>query len=243
MNLHIFNSLTELNEQLARYVVDVAKKAISDKGRFDFVLTGGNSPKELYKTLATTYKNEVDWSKVFFFIGDERNVPADHQDYNGLMAKTFLFNDLQVADDHVFLVNTALEPIEAAKDYKNKLDEHFGNVPLIFDLILLGMGDDAHTASIFPFTDLVDNNDVDVAAVWVQKLNTYRISFTAPLINQAKNIVFLAFGENKANALFHVVGNPEKDERMYPAQLIRPKNGNLDWFVDREAVKMLKVEG
>ncbi len=241
MNLHIFKSITELNEELAKYIIKIANEAIAEKGRFDFVLTGGNSPKELYQQLSSTYKNQIDWTKVFFFFGDERNVKPDHKDYNGLMAKENFFTNLQTPADHIFYIDTTLEPEEAAFAYKNALEKHFDQKEIIFDLILLGMGDDAHTASIFPHTSLVNNQEKTVAEVWVDKLNTYRISLTAPLINSAKNIAFITFGENKAEALKHVIGDERKDFSTYPAQLIKPLDGNLDWFVDEAATAFLNL--
>lgn len=235
MTLNIFKSIKELNEALIAYVIEIANNAIATKDRFNFVLTGGNSPKELYQQLSTTYKGKIDWSKVYFFFGDERTVLPDHKDYNGLMAKENLFNNLTTSDSHIFYMDTTLSPEKAAIDYKAKLDQHFNREQIVFDLILLGVGDDAHTASIFPGTDLVHNQEETVAAVWVEKLNTYRISLTAPLINKAKNIAFITFGDNKATALSHVIGDEEKNYGLYPAQLIKPDNGNLDWFVDERA--------
>ncbi|TKC10354.1 6-phosphogluconolactonase [Pedobacter polaris] len=241
MNLHIFKSIPELNENLIAYVIKIANEAISTKGRFDFVLTGGNSPKELYKQLSTTYKDKIDWTKVFFFFGDERNVLPDHKDYNGLMAKENLFDNLQTPPGHIFYIDTTLIPKDAAIAYKNALDNHFKGEEIVFDLILLGMGDDAHTASIFPDTELVKSIHATVDSVWVEKLNTFRISLTAPLINKAKNIAFITFGENKANALKHVIGDEQKDYFIYPAQLIKPLNGNLNWFVDDKATSFLEL--
>jgi 6-phosphogluconolactonase len=106
--------------------------------------------------------------------------------------------------------------------------------------VLLGMGDDAHTASIFPFTDIVTNQKATVASVYVEKLNTHRISLTAPLINQADHVVFLVFGENKAEALKHVIDDEDKDFKTYPSQLINPTDGKLTWFVDEAATSLLK---
>ena len=239
MNLNIFKSVQELNEALVAYVIEIANKAIATKGRFDFVLTGGNSPKELYQQLSTTYKDKIDWSKVYFFFGDERNVLPAHKDYNGLMAKENLFDNLQTPASHIFYIDTTLIPEYAASTYMRAIEQHFNGEEIGFDLILLGMGDDAHTASIFPGTDLVHNQEETVAAVWVEKLNTFRISLTAPLINKAKNVAFITFGANKANALSHVLSDGEKDYNLYPAQLINPINGNLDWFVDEDATSFL----
>ncbi|RYE53873.1 MAG: 6-phosphogluconolactonase [Sphingobacteriales bacterium] len=239
MNLNIFPSVKELNEALITYVVEIANKEIENKGRFNFVLTGGNSPKELYQQLSTTYKDKIDWSKVYFFFGDERTVLPSHKDYNGLMAKENLFTNLQTPESHIFYMDTTRSPEEAATAYKAALDKHFNGEEIVFDLVLLGMGDDAHTASIFPGTDLVHNQNETVASVWVEKLNTNRISLTAPLINNAKNIAFITFGENKAKALSHVINDKEKNLNLYPAQLIEPTNGNLDWFVDKAAATLL----
>ncbi|HTM97783.1 MAG TPA: 6-phosphogluconolactonase [Pedobacter sp.] len=239
MNLNIFKSVSELNEALIAYVIEIANQAIATKGSFNFVLTGGNSPKELYRQLATTYKNEIDWTKVYFFFGDERTVLPNHKDYNGLMAKENLFAYLQTPPNHIFYMDTTLAPEAAALAYKAALDEHFKGNPIVFDLILLGMGDDAHTASIFPGTDLVQNQEETVAAVWVEKLHTYRISLTAPLINKAKNIAFITFGDNKATALAKVLAQEQKEPNTYPAQLINPVDGNLAWFVDEQAASLL----
>ncbi|MFN0257671.1 6-phosphogluconolactonase [Pedobacter ureilyticus] len=239
MKLNIFSNQAELNEQLAQYVITVANKAIAEKGRFDFVLTGGSSPKGLYQLLSTTYKDQIDWDKTYFFFGDERTVLPFEKDYNGLMAKESFFDNLALKDGHIFYVDTNLSPEEAAADYKQKLDEHFAGGSIVFDLILLGMGDDAHTASIFPHTTLVTNQELTVASVWVEKLNTNRVSLTAPLINQAKHVVFITFGENKATALHHVLSD-RQDFASYPSQLIKPVNGDLQWFVDEAAASLVK---
>lgn len=239
MNLHRYQTVTELHQDLAQYVIEIANEAIKNHGRFDFVLTGGSSPITLYKELSTTYKDKIDWTKVYFFFGDERSVLPNHKDYNGLMAKENLFDNLQTPANHIFYFDTTLSPQEAAKAYEEKLAKHFNHKQIVFDLILLGMGEDAHTASIFPHTDLVNKTNAGVESVFVEKLNTYRMSLTAPLINQAKNIAFITFGQNKAEALKAVLNKQEVDYAKYPAQLIQPLNGNLDWFVDEEAASLL----
>ncbi|WP_131537928.1 6-phosphogluconolactonase [Pedobacter nototheniae] len=240
MNLLIYKTLDELNQDLADYVIKIAEMSIEENDRFNFVLTGGNSPKALYNFLATECKDRIDWEKVYFFFGDERNVPANDQNYNGLMAKKALFEGLGTAQDHIFYIDTTLAPEKAAIEYKKALDKHFEGSDIVFDLILLGMGDDAHTASIFPHTSLVKDEEATVAAVFVEKLNTYRISLTAPLINKAENVAFLVFGEGKAEALKHVIGDEEKDFDTYPSQLINPIDGKLTWFVDEAATKLLE---
>jgi 6-phosphogluconolactonase len=239
MNLLIYHTKGELLQDLARYIIKIAEKSIMEQDCFNFVLTGGNSPKELYQLLATDYKEAIDWKKVFFFFGDERNVPSTHDSYNGLMAKESILDPLQIATDHIFYVPTDLAPEKAAIEYQKSIVKHFQGGDLTFDLILLGMGDDAHTASLFPQTDILKVKEAMVDVVYVEKLSTYRISFTAPLINKAKNIAFLVFGENKAKALKQVVENPKKETSTYPAQLIKPVDGYVTWFVDKEAAALL----
>ncbi|KIO78344.1 6-phosphogluconolactonase [Pedobacter lusitanus] len=240
MNLLIYKTKSELLKDLADYIIAIAEKAIAEKDCFNFVLTGGNSPKELYEMLSTTYREKLDWSKVFFFIGDERNVPPGHESYNGLMAKKSILDPLNVDSDHIFFVDTTLAPEKAAIEYAKAISEHFKGADLAFDLILLGMGDDGHTASLFPGTAILDSKEVTVESVYVEKLATYRISFTAPLINKAKNVAFLVFGEAKAEALKHVIEDEPKDTHLYPSELINPIDGSLTWFLDSEAAKLLE---
>ncbi|QNK61384.1 6-phosphogluconolactonase [Pedobacter sp. PAMC26386] len=239
MNLLIYKTKSELLKDLADYIIAIAEKAIAEKDCFNFVLTGGNSPKDLYEMLSTEYREKLDWSKVYFFIGDERNVPPGHENYNGLMAKKSILSPLNVAADHIFFVDTTLAPEKAAIEYAKAITTHFDGADLAFDLILLGMGDDGHTASLFPGTDILTSKEVTVESVFVEKLATYRISFTAPLINKAKNIAFLVFGEAKAEALKHVIEDQPKNTQLYPSELINPIDGSLTWFLDSDAAKLL----
>lgn len=239
MNLLIYKTQEELQQDLVDYIVAIANKAIEEQGYFNFVLTGGNSPKELYHSLATTYKDKIDWTKVYFFFGDERNVMPDHESYNGLMAKRAMLDLLEIPANQIFYVDTTLAPEKAAIEYTKAINAHFDGADLCFDLILLGMGDDAHTASLFPGTTILNNKEVEVDSVFVEKLSTYRISFTAPLINKAKNIAFLVFGENKAQAVKHVIEDQKKNPKLYPTQLIKPVDGSVTWFLDDAAAALL----
>jgi len=239
MNLLIYKTQAELFEDLVDYIINIANQSIQEKDCFNFVLTGGNSPKALYEMLATTYKDKIDWTKVYFFFGDERNVAPNHESYNGLMAKKAILTPLNIPADHIFYVDTTLEPEKAAIEYHKAIVDHFDGGDLTFDLILLGMGDDAHTASLFPGTSILKSREVEIDSVYVDKLSTYRISFTAPLINKAKNIAFLVFGEGKAEAVKHVIEDKEKNTDLYPTQLINPIDGNVTWFLDSEAASKL----
>jgi len=239
MNLLIYNTQAELFEDLIDYIVAIADSAIKENDCFNFVLTGGNSPKALYELLATTHKDRIDWSKVYFFFGDERNVLPTHESYNGLMAKRAMLDPLNIPADQIFYVDTTLAPEKAAIEYNKAISAHFNGADITFDLILLGMGDDAHTASLFPGTSILNNKQVEIDSVFVEKLSTYRISFTAPLINKAKNIAFLVFGESKAEAVKHVIEDDKKNPQLYPSQLIDPVDGSVTWFLDKAAASLL----
>ncbi|HEY3405244.1 MAG TPA: 6-phosphogluconolactonase [Ohtaekwangia sp.] len=236
---HIFKTPDELLVSLADLIVKQAEAATQKQGRFSFVLSGGSSPKKLFELLASdSYRNKIDWSHVYFFFGDERNVPADHADSNYLMAKKALFDALNIAEDHIFRMKTELGPAEAAANYQQSVLYYFGDKPVQFDFVLLGLGDDAHTASLFPHTTVLKEKTAVVKEVYVDKLNTYRITLTEPCINKAKQVVFLVYGGGKAEAIHHVQkgnSNPE----TYPAQLINPASGELHWFMDEAAATKL----
>ena len=240
MELHIYKSPEEVITGLADFFVQVVKAAIAANGKCNVVLSGGNSPKKLYELLVSPlYKHQIDWSKIYFFFGDERNVPFTDKDNNGLMAKQTLFDPLHIDDLKIFYINTALSPDEAAADYAKRIQLHFEKKPIQFDLILLGLGDNAHTASLFPHTPVLFEMKDLVSAVFVKELKSYRITMTAPLINEAHDITFLVFGEAKAEAVFNVL-NGEKNIAEYPAQLIEAEDGMVHWFLDEAAAQQIK---
>jgi len=233
-SLSVFEKVDDLLYSLADYIVQVGSKAIAEKGEFSFVLSGGSSPKRLYRLLASSYRNKLDWTKVYFFFGDERYVPANDPENNALMAKETLFDPLQIPKSTVFNINTSLSPEESAQHYQEVIESHFQGKPIRFDLILLGLGDNVHTASLFPYTSILTEKDPAVKAVFVSELDAYRITFTAPLINRANHVVFLVYGENKAEAVKHVFGEVHDFEK-YPAQLIHLNHGSVRWFLDEAA--------
>lgn len=228
----VFKKVENLLNALADFLVKSANAEIARKGVFTLVLSGGSSPIQLYELLVSEkYKSLVDWTKVYFFIGDERYVPPTCSKSNGFMARGTLLEPLHVPSENIFTVNTLLSPDEAALQYFDRIKSYFMGEPIHFDFILLGLGDDAHTASLFPHASVLDSTIPSVQAVFVNQLNVSRITFTAPLINQAKQIVFLVFGEAKADAVKHVLLG-DKDINQYPAQLIHADHGQVYWFLD-----------
>ncbi len=246
MTIHIGKDISEVNQLFIDYFLDIANSCIAKNDRFNWVLTGGNSPKKVYSLLAEQYATALDWSKVFFFFGDERYVPIDSDEYNGKMAKLSLLEPLKINANQIFYIPTHSSPALDAQNYQAQIDLHFNvlepaeRTQIQFDLIMLGMGDDAHTASLFPHTSAIHHHEPEIISLWVEKLKTHRITFSAPLINQAKAIAFLCFGSNKAVALKNVWNKQSQDYERFPSQMINPKSGELHWFIDEaldEAIK------
>jgi 6-phosphogluconolactonase len=234
--LHIYNTTDEVLHGLAAFFIAAANKAIAANGQFVVSLSGGSSPKSLYELLASdAYKGQVDWKKVYFFFGDERNVPDTDKDSNALMAKKALFDPLKISSAQIFKVDTSLSPADAADDYTDTINHFFDNATVKFDLILLGLGDNSHTASLFPHTPILSDKTASVKPVWLEDQQVFRISFTAALINQASQIAFLVYGGGKAEAVHHVLKDPVNIPE-YPAQLIRK---DVDWFLDEPAAKLV----
>lgn len=239
MGLFIYESVDELMEKMADDVITRMKAVIEESGECNLVLSGGNSPRRLYELLASyPYKTDVDWDKVYFFFADERCVPFNDPANNGLMIKKALFEPLKIADSRIFYISTLPSPEEAAKKYAKRIMAHFKDKPIRFDLVLLGLGDNAHTASLFPHTAVLKEQKALVQAVYPESEPTPRITLTAPLINEAAAIVFLVFGESKAEAVKQVLEG-EGNYEQYPAQLISPEDGTVDWFLDEPAARLL----
>ena len=239
MKLNIFNKDTEVLDALAKHFIKVGNEKIAANSKFSVALSGGSSPKKLYELLADSYTDQIDWAKVYFFFGDERNVPQTDKDSNYLMAKKALFEPLEINPLNIFAVDTTLSPADAAKKYQEEIEEFFDEVELSFDLVLLGLGDNSHTASLFPFTPVLHDRTPGVKEVFLQDQQVYRITLNAPLINEASHIAFLVYGEGKAIAVHHVLEDDE-DIEEYPAQLIDPIVGEIQWFLDEAAAAQLK---
>ncbi len=240
MSFHILKTIPELIKAIAGHFISLGKDAIASRGEFNVVLSGGSSPKKLYELLASPeYREQVNWKKVNFFFGDERYVPATDSENNAYMVKKTLFNPLNISQSNIFPINTSLSPQESAKSYTTIISEHLHRQELQFDLILLGLGDNAHTASLFPYTPVLTDKSASVQAVFLEGQKNFRITMTAPLINQARNIAFLVYGQEKAEAVHQVLENAFDPEK-YPAQLINPVKGELHWFLDEAAASLLE---
>ncbi|MGV3638871.1 MAG: 6-phosphogluconolactonase [Adhaeribacter sp.] len=235
----VFNDTQALSQAAAELFVQIAREAVETQGRFTLALTGGSSPVQLYKLLASSpYREQVDWEKTFVFWGDERWVPLSDERSNAKMAFDTFLRQVPVPENQIFPMWEDCEPEDFANQYEQVLQKHFHQQAPQFDLILLGMGDDGHTASLFPGTEVLNETSRWVRAYYLTPQSMYRVTLTAPLINQAKNVLFLTFGANKAPAL-HEVLEGKRNPDLYPSQLIQPKQGEVRWFVDEAAASKL----
>jgi 6-phosphogluconolactonase len=219
-------------------------QCIKQKERCVISLSGGSTPKRLYQLLADLPEGTVDWTKVHLIWGDERNVPLDDQDSNFLMVRETLLDRLGKNGPNVYPMPIEVDqPMAVAERYDATLRALLGETDLRWpriDVVLLGLGDDAHTASLFPGTDILYERTKWVASCWVAKLGTFRISITPPVINSADAVMFLVCGEKKRQALqqiWHAANNPSD----YPAQLISPVQGELWWILDDAALERIEL--
>jgi 6-phosphogluconolactonase len=232
----------ELFAAAAEEVVRAAEEAVAARGRFTIALSGGSTPKSLFNLLATNARSTLPWDRMFFFWGDERHVPPTDPDSNYRMADEAMLSKIPVAAGNVFrIVAENPDAAAAAEAYEQTLRKFFqlgpGEFPR-FDLILLGIGPDGHTASLFPGTAALQEKSRLVVANWVEKLKTSRITLTLPVLNAGRCVAFLVSGTDKADALKAVLEGDAPGEQ-YPSKLVKPSDGKLIWLVDRAAASGL----
>lgn len=236
MNIRIFDDLDTLYKEAAGFFADLSEKSIREKGRFTVALSGGSSPKAIFQLLATEeYAGKIQWDKIYFFWVDERWVPLNDDKSNARMTFETLLDKVPVPEDHIFPMykDNAL-PEEYAREYESYIRNILGNEG-VFDFILLGMGDDGHTASLFPGEEVLSEKEKWVSAYYLKPQEMYRITLTAPIINKAENILAVAFGESKRHALHEILKGAHNPE-MYPMQLIEKKE-NFLFFTDHQAME------
>jgi len=229
--------------EAAHLFVRLATEAIRDHGRFTVALSGGSTPKRLFQILATpAYQKQLDWSAIHLFWGDERYVPADHPDSNFRMTLDALLSQVRIPPANVHRIRTELSPAEAvATSYESEIARFFAGTHErfpTFDLVFLGLGTNAHIASLFPHSKTLQEQSHLVVADFVAEVNMWRITMTAPMLNAARNIVFLATGADKAPVIRDVLFGDYDIERK-PAQLIQPVHGQVTWLIDKASSAQL----
>jgi 6-phosphogluconolactonase len=239
--IEVFPTAADLFHAAAEEFCRVGRQAIGAQGRFAVALSGGSTPKSLYSLLAGSYA-DFPWARTYFFFGDERHVPPTDAESNYRMVNESLFSKIAIPAQNVFRVKAETpDAAAAASDYEIQLRKFFelkpGEFPH-FDLLLLGIGPDGHTASLFPDSEGLKEQSKLVIANWVEKFKTHRISFTFPVLNNAGEVIFLASGPDKAAMVHEVLEG--KHAPPLPSQLVQPVNGRLLWMLDESAAAKLK---
>lgn len=236
MEIKIFENVEKLNNFAAGKFVEIAKDSVEKRGQFTVALSGGSTPKKLYALLAEEpFRSKIEWGKIQFFFGDERFVPKDSEESNYRMANEALFSKVEIPNENIHEFQTengeAKIVAELMKSEIRKVFELKENEFPRFDLIFLGMGADGHTASLFPETTALKEDKRIVVENYVPEFETFRLTFTFPTINNARNIIFLIAGQDKAETL-HEVLEGEFQPDKFPSQSVKPTNGNLLFLTD-----------
>ena len=240
-NLKVFQTEDDLAVAAAQLIIHIATDSIRSRGRFVISLSGGETPKKLYTLLSQpSFCDQIQWDKTFVFWGDERCVPLDDERNNAHQAKLLFLDKVGIPESNIYTIPVNLPAVDAAVKYANEINDFFGNNPFQFDVILLGLGINGHTASLFPGTEVLDERVAGVRAIFIEEEGMDRITLTAPLINLAHNILFMVTGNEKANTLERVLNGIYQPDK-YPAQLIKPASGKLLWYIDSSAASLLTV--
>lgn len=235
-----FDDVITLTHAVTEFIVAQSQASIKEQGRFSLAVAGGGTPRPVYELLASNvYKHQIEWEKVHIFFGDERTVPPDYPDSNYKMVKDALLDFVPIPANQIYRIKGEIDPHTAADDYTQALKSVFGldNLPRL-DVIMLGMGDDGHTASLFPHTAAIHETEKWVIAHRVENLDTWRITLTPPVINQARFVAFMVAGQGKAGRLNEVVNGVYQPDEL-PSQIVKPIDGELIWFVDSSAAQNL----
>ncbi len=243
MKINIYKNADDLGKNLAEWICDIINKTLQEQEFFTLVLSGGNTPKSLYKKLASEeFKNKINWSRLQIFWGDERAVPFTDERNNAKMAYDTLLDNVTIPKEQIHAMRTDIEPVFAAKEYDKLLKTFFTNTIKSFDLVLLGMGDDGHTLSLFPDSPLIEENSEEewVKSVYNSEQKMYRITLMPLIVNRSAHIAFMVDGSKKATVLKEVIEGTHNPLQL-PSQIIQPVSGNLYWFLDKDAAEKLKA--
>ena len=238
MKINVYPDKEALTEAAATIILERMDAILEHgtSGSMSIALAGGNTPKSVYSYLAAS--GFTNWSRVHLFWGDERTVPPDHVESNYRMVRQALLDHVAIPESNIHRIYGEYKPADAAQAYEKTLRSHFEQQIPAFDLVLLGMGDDGHTASLFPATSALDKEKEFVSAVHVPKLQTWRITLTYPVLNNAKTVIFMVAGSSKARKIGLILRDGLKT-KAYPASLVKPEHGELIWLLDADAARSL----
>ncbi len=239
----VLPDLNAVGREAGEVFWEASKSSTASHGRFAVALSGGTTPRGLYALLGSgQYKDEINWRHAHFFWADERCVPKEHEESNFKTAFDAFLSKVPVPDGNIYRVRGEEEPEKAAEDYEVDMRKFFGEAALpAFDLIILGVGEDGHTASLFPGSKALEEHTRLAAPVYKEKPGINRVTLTLPVLNNASRILFLAAGQSKAGVVYDIL--EEGNKKNYPAGLVHPFGGNVLWLLDKEAGRRLKAAG
>ncbi|MDP2157651.1 MAG: 6-phosphogluconolactonase [Nitrospirota bacterium] len=235
--LRIVENPEEFAVEGAKLFRDAAEQAIAEQGRFSVALSGGSTPRMLFRHLGASYRKKIDWNRVHLFWSDERCVPRDHEQSNFKLAYDELISSIWIPLENVHRIKGELRPEEAAGYFEADMKKHFGEDRPVFDLIMLGVGPDGHTASLFPGSEALGEKQRLALPVFSSTALHWRVTLTLPVLNSAKQVLFLISGPSKAGIVSALLG--KKEGNGYPAAMVKPSAGNITWLLDRDAASKL----
>ena len=237
--LRILSGPVELAGAACGRIEEIIDHSLGERGVCSVALSGGETPRAVYRLLAADkYKVSINWTRVHVFFGDERLVPPDDPESNFGMAQSTMLSRLPIPPGNINRVRGELPAGQAVEEYRRRVKEFFGDGPAMFDLVLLGLGKDGHTASLFPGSDALSESEASVTAVLAPGVKTQRATLTLPVINNARHILFLVTGRSKATIVRDVLA-AEHPAPALPATMVRPVNGDVEWVIDSDAASQL----
>ena len=241
-NIHAYPNKEKLVAATTERIADCIEQAIQQNGLCNMALSGGNTPGGIFSLLGSSpYRDRLDWSRLHLFWGDERVVPPEHEDSNFRLVQETLLGHIKIPAENVHRMRGEIAPEEAAAEYAELMHGHFKDNPPCFDLMLLGLGEDGHTASLFPETDAVEESEKHAVAVFVPKLDVWRVTLTLPVINASKKVLFLVSGKSKSEMVQRIMSNKQPDKEI-PATMVNPQNGELHWMLDSDAMVLINKD-
>lgn len=239
-DIRIFSDPESLAQAAGKIFADAANHAITEQGRCSIALSGGSTPRELFRALTSAYLDSITWEKVHLFWSDERSVPPDHAQSNYRLAYDEMISKIPIPEGNIHRIRGELAPAEAAGEYEMEMARYFGSAHIpVFDLILLGVGQDGHTASLFPDSEALSEKNHFAVLSYSESAGNWRVTLTLPVLNNALDILFLVSGKSKSGIMSKIIEQGRRDH--YPAGMVKPSRGRIIWLLDREAASDLKI--
>jgi 6-phosphogluconolactonase len=238
--VQIWSSRNDLDKSVAEKIFNVIRTSLNENSRCCIALSGGETPRNVYRLMGRDAANRtIDWKRVQVFFCDERAVPPDNPDSNYGMIEREWLSQIPIPQENVHRMKGEIDPNVASQEYDQEMRKTFGSDSIGLNLVLLGVGEDGHTASLFPGTDAVLEQEAFVKPVFVRQKNNWRLTLTLPVFNAARKTIFFAAGKKKASIIRRILETKGADDKL-PASLIRPKDGTLCWMIDEDAGSLLK---